>query len=1014
MSENEIVSGQQSAWQLLKKMGEGDAGEVYLVEALSGDQTAILKRPRMSAFTGDMFRQSAQITAEAKILMALSSAPGFDARIRVKTPALLDQSKPGSEYNSRNFIVIEKAPGLDLGFLARVAQMGLAPNEEAISGFTLEDRVLVDAIARFGKIPVRILIAILYRLTHFIDFIHSISIANNGSKTSGILWNDVKPDHLFWDSQRATLTVIDWGNARVLESDLATSDRQFSWLDDYRQLFEEMGRFLSALAPDLQARLAWPAQFSSENINLAAIADLKNRLEAALQEETQGMAEARAGEDLLLRADLGAEISLSDIQAIQDQILEFGETPDFERTLRYTASFAARLTQDDRLDDLRKLCGWASSLPGADADHWKLVDFLARIPGRSEGAQRALFLDAIQNAICHEWDNALWNVATAIREYAEPDWWQDLTGRVRSLSLGPEAGNLRPLVVVRRINFTVQAAAQQMEEQGDPVGKGGTSEATSLERVQLLMRRLNDEVIANWTQLDPSPPDCNLEYKAIEPVLVEAGQLMPERHRSFLTILSHPKAQVKRVLGDWSDKGFLEARKNLRCLLVWDPDRRRVLRADQAILAAPDFLKKVQTGPLAEDSFPEWITSVEFFGRELRNQVGPAGWLDAILENCKQIRKGVWPSDLALSRPESVREMPWLTRFDRKEHVRTLLEGEPQTQPAVDSAELPQIHGVEEDRLGPDAGMILLEPLDAWMPEARGSSARVVSGILQFSERSNFPAAIKLMRMDQVHYALPLFVEEVQILSILHDLPGVSHLIECGFIRLDEGAQFPLVSANAAPPATGRVVRIGPDSPQEFPARINEMIEAGWTPYLAIEQQDQENNLLFLCDAGVTRGQYLPMVTLLQMSIQICDILEVAHRRNIVYRDHKILHFYWQSVDRGIYMIDWNVARYHPDGLTQTEINMDIVQFGARGLHHILTGRTAPGALPLGPTRPEEIEQAALSYKTQWTYDDQRLSAELRSILERVLAGDYLRFTALRDDLKKTMMQLPNTRQMSA
>jgi hypothetical protein len=109
-------------------------------------------------------------------------------------------------------------------------------------------------------------------------------------------------------------------------------------------------------------------------------------------------------------------------------------------------------------------------------------------------------------------------------------------------------------------------------------------------------------------------------------------------------------------------------------------------------------------------------------------------------------------------------------------------------------------------------------------------------------------------------------------------------------------------------------------------------------------------------------------------------------------------------------MIDWNVARYHPDGLTPTDIHMDIVQFGARGLHHILTGRTAPGALPLGPTRPEEIEQAAQSYETQWTYDDQRLSTGLKAVLERVLAGEYSSVPQLRDDLKKSMMQLPNIR----
>ena len=111
---------------------------------------------------------------------------------------------------------------------------------------------------------------------------------------------------------------------------------------------------------------------------------------------------------------------------------------------------------------------------------------------------------------------------------------------------------------------------------------------------------------------------------------------------------------------------------------------------------------------------------------------------------------------------------------------------------------------------------------------------------------------------------------------------------------------------------------------------------------------------------------------------------------------------------RGVFVIDWNVARLHPEGLSDYEKQMDLVQFGARALHHILTGRTAPGALPLGPTRPEEIEQAAKSYQAQWTYDDQRLPEDLRGILERVLAGEYNNASTLRDELKQSFLQLPD------
>jgi serine/threonine protein kinase len=325
-------------------------------------------------------------------------------------------------------------------------------------------------------------------------------------------------------------------------------------------------------------------------------------------------------------------------------------------------------------------------------------------------------------------------------------------------------------------------------------------------------------------------------------------------------------------------------------------------------------------------------------------------------------------------------------------------------------APFPALSGVTSGQLGPLGDIALFDALDAWMPEARGSSARVLLGQVQTSA-GPVDAAIKLMRMDKVNYSLPLFREEVQILALMKDVPGVMRMYESGFLKVDGEAGLPLGDPNpAAAPVTGKVLRIGVDSSEDFLARIEQRIEDGWVPYLALEMFPKEESLLLQCDAGMVHGEFLPVITLLQMAIQICDILQIAHSRNIVYRDHKILHYYWRASQNGVYLIDWNVARYMPEGVKDTDIQMDLVQFAARGMHHVLTGRSAPGALPLGPTRPEEIEQSARSYQTQWTYDDQRLPDSLREVIERALSGEYSRVEDLRDDLKATYNQVPYVR----
>jgi serine/threonine protein kinase len=153
---------------------------------------------------------------------------------------------------------------------------------------------------------------------------------------------------------------------------------------------------------------------------------------------------------------------------------------------------------------------------------------------------------------------------------------------------------------------------------------------------------------------------------------------------------------------------------------------------------------------------------------------------------------------------------------------------------------------------------------------------------------------------------------------------GVTGLLECGFLRLNPDCALPPDDRPAsARSLAGSVQRYGVDEVQNFLATLDFRVRAGWLPYVAVEKRARENSLMRFCDSGYTHGRFLSLPETIRMSIQICDILKVAHARNIVYRDHKLLHYYWQEEYNGIFVIDWNIAKRHPQGLSKAEKQLD-------------------------------------------------------------------------------------------
>ena len=1012
---SEIVSGQRQRWSLVKKIGEGDAGEVYLVESLLEKKPAILKKPRTSTFTSDILRQASQIKSEGKILKSLQGfiKPGDSC---LYTPALLDESPVGGEYGDQQFIIIARAIGVDLKSLARAAHFGSGYNqpEESLAGY---QRLYFRRIAERGQVPDLILLNALSGIIKLFELIHFADFNQDSSKYYGILWNDVKPEHIYWDPIEKNLTFIDWGNGQFLGPEGNTKDGFHSRIDDYHQFILEFGKFLNETSPKLYDRLEWPVDISQGNAYSEGVKPLKDRILALIDEADKNLLEARRVETDIVQISMPNREDLVKLEKIHQRIFDYGFVPDYSGAGRIYTNRARRVISEKDIVSLKNICEVTENLPNSPKEKWDLLSTLANVASglgnENEGDLQILeiFFKSIEAGLNEDWPGVLWELLRATKNTALPNWWEEISSRIRSLYLNTDENAVVPYVVISRLYFTLQAAQIKLVDQN---GRSDNPQETAVSLTREKQRTfeqsvkiLQEEVMKKWKELDPAPPNSGIDYTDIDNLGETLDVLLPGTIQNLDKALSQPKAQAVIVMDAWRQRDFETARRGLRILLCWDPHRRRVLRADVALNRAPRWLSRLRTGIKAGESFEDFLIEMELAGRELRNQVGPARWLDLILESLKKLRNRARPADLIMEHPELMNDVPWINEYRSREtltlphHGNLIIERSSSVTAPVYS-----MRGVKESQFGAGLSVELGESLDTWLPEARGSSARVFAGSLLDGNGQVIQCAIKLMRPDRIEYALPLFREEVQILNNLQDVPGVTPVLECGYVKLGDGKELPPEDKRApANGLDGEIQRYGLEETQNYLAVLDARIGQGWIPYLALERRAQEDNLMAYCDAGFTHGRFLPLVESLVLGIQICDILQSAHERNIVYRDHKILHYYWDKVTQGVTVIDWNIAKHYPQGLAETDKQFDLVQFGARALHHILTGRTAPGALPLGPNRPEDIEQASHRYVVQWTYDDERLPNRIKEILEKVLSEGYTNIRELRQDLYQVFQQ---------
>ena len=136
---------------------------------------------------------------------------------------------------------------MSLAELSRLAHFQSMPADigSASAIFTPLESAFIEKIVQMGKLPDLLLLRALNSAIDYLEVIHTLKVEMPGGTIYGVLWNDIKPDHFFWDPVEAHFTFIDWGNAQFLESDGITKDRQHSRMGDFHQLLSSLGQFIS-------------------------------------------------------------------------------------------------------------------------------------------------------------------------------------------------------------------------------------------------------------------------------------------------------------------------------------------------------------------------------------------------------------------------------------------------------------------------------------------------------------------------------------------------------------------------------------------------------------------------------------------------------------------------------------------------------------------------------------------------------------------------------------------------
>ena len=590
------LKGKSHTWQISDEpIGSGDAGEVYPVTCLEDPSLeGVMKKPARIATGGTIQRQANQIAQESIALARLDGLPNCKAH----PPRLLDTAPEFTNGSANFFMVSESAPGEDLA------------------------EMLIESRQSGKPFPRRVIITVLDALFDLFARAHKV----------GVLWNDVKLDHIYWHNPTGQVVVIDWGNAQFLDRDTEMGQRAIPRWEDYQQLVETLGAFLKGTAPDLYADLGWE-EFEGKELDLPLVSVLARRI--AYQQELVGL---RVMEyQALIQVEISEEPSLERLQKIveyQHRLNQIGAPWDSDAVLEYGKSLILNsLARGERQKAIK-----------ATSIIWDLFNETLDLPWHLL-REYFRYLDIISHNSLYElvnatinqnWSYAVWILAAMAQENGPPEWWEQLVPVLRQKAL--RSAIRKPL----NIGISIREFL-------------GSQKAKSDERLDEIQK-----IIQNWRDQGEQTRETPFDYRLLN--LIQSESPLPKQllHEAKACFAAGQNA-VREVIKSWDIRNWDALRKALHQVITWDPDRWSILSLAENVDAFEIWLEKLYDGP------PPDLDPIAFFDQifeqrpKVEKSFGKPSWLTSLDNLLMALKQGQPVSEVT----EMVKHWcPWLLVYE--------------------------------------------------------------------------------------------------------------------------------------------------------------------------------------------------------------------------------------------------------------------------------------------------------------------------------------------------------------